>query len=201
MITRLLSGVPILALASIGSYGQGNFNYDQQSSTYEAPLAYGSGPTIQSALPSTGQSFTPALPAIDFIRLKFQDGDPADGLGATIYLNLRSTSITGPILATTDSVSMANGFSGVANFFFPNTIPLSAGTAYYFDLGLQSGGTWNADVEGFSYAGGEAYSKGLPSPGSDYWFREGVIVPEPTSTALLLMGTAIFLYRRRAQRR
>ncbi len=191
----------VVLLAAHSAIGQGTLVYDQQSSTYEAPLAYGSGPTIQSALPATGQSFTPALSAIDFIRLKFQDGDPTDGLGATINLNLRSTSITGPLLGTTASVSMPNSFSGAVDFFFPNTVALGAGTTYYFDLGLQSGGTWNIDVEAFSYPGGEAYSRGSPSPGSDYWFREGIIVPEPSSVALLVVGGAALACLRRSARR
>ncbi|HWW03043.1 MAG TPA: PEP-CTERM sorting domain-containing protein [Candidatus Acidoferrum sp.] len=200
MITRLLSGVPILALATICSYGQGTFIYDQQDSTSEGSPPYGSGPSIQSLLPSTGQSFTPSLSGIDFIRLIFDDGDPTDGLGASISLNLRSTSIAGPILGTTATVNMPNGFSGTANFFFQNTIPLSSGTTYYFDLNFQTGGPWNVDAGSYTYAGGTAYRNGQVSPGGNYWFREGLVVPEPSSAALLLLGGAAFISLRRPKR-
>ena len=190
----------VLLLAACCTQGQGTFIYDQQSSTYEVPPAYGSGPAIQGALPSTGQSFTPSLSGVDFIRLTFNDGDLSDGLGATIYLNLRSTSITGPVLGTTAPVSMPNGFSGVVNFFFPNTVSLAPATVYYFDLGLQSGGTWNVDVEGFHYPGGEAFKQGSPYPGSDYWFREGLyVVPEPSPAVLSALGGALLGLLRRCR--
>jgi hypothetical protein len=37
-----------------------------------------------------------------------------------------------------------------------------------------------------------AFYQGLPFSGSDLWFREGIIVPEPSSLALALSGLAGF---------
>lgn len=190
----------IICFVAFQALGQGTFVYDQQDSTSEGTPPYGSGPTLQSLLPSTGQSFTPTLNGIGFVRLTFNDGNIGDSLGATVYLNLRSTSITGPILGTSDNVSMANGFSGQANFFFPSTIALVPGTKYFFDLNLQSGGTWNVDFSSYSYSGGNSYVGGNLYPGGNYWFREGIVVPEPSSFALLAIAGLFLLARKPAAR-
>jgi hypothetical protein len=189
-----MKGLALIACLAAGAraLAQGTFVYDQQSSTYEVPLGYASGSEIHSILPSTGQSFTPSLPGINFIRLKFQDSSIIDGVGATIYLNLRSDSITGPILGTTDPVTMPNGFTGTQNFFLPSTITLTPQNTYYFDLVLQSAQAWYVDIESFNYSGGTAFARGAPA-GADYWFREGLyIVPEPSLAALGLIGGAAY---------
>ena len=187
-----------LLLVALCACGQGTFTFDQQSSTDDSPLAYGSGPTVQSQLPSAGQSFSPSLAGVDFIRLKFNDGDLTDGLGANIYLNLRTDSITGPILGTTAAVTMADGFRGVRDFFLPATVSLTSGATYYFELTLQSGGPWRTSIASYNYTGGEAFRQGLPYPGGDYWFREGLyVIPEPSSAVLsLVVGGTLVLLRR-----
>jgi hypothetical protein len=193
------AGIALLT-APFWARSQGNLQYDQQSSTNEGLPAYGEGGTMQAFTAPWGQSFTPAFPGVDFIRLMFSDGNVNDGLGATIHVELLSGSISGPIIETTPQLTMPNLFRGTASFFFPSTVPLTPGTKYYFRPILDSGGTWNIESGSFSYTGGNAYNNGSISGGGQLWFREGIIVPEPTSTALLLIGTAIFLYRRRAQR-
>jgi hypothetical protein len=187
-------------LAPPNARAQGTFMYDQQSSTDEGWFAYGYGPTIQNLLPYTGQSFVPTLPGINFIKLNFDDQNPNDGLGATLHLNLRSDSISGPILGTTASVTMTNGFTGVIAFFFPNTLSVTPGTTYYFDLGLESGGPWNTIFEPHTYSGGEAFVQGQPYPGGDYWFREGLyVVPEPSGAAFALVALAVLALRSKYQ--
>jgi hypothetical protein len=187
------TSVALFFLIPICTFGQGTmYVYDQQSSSNEAPWPYGSGSTLQQIPPPYGQSFTPALTSVDFIRLNLNDGNVNDGLGATMYINLRSGSLTGAIIGTTAPVTMASFFTGPATFLFPSSIPLVAGDTYYFEPVVQSGGAWNmADGES-NYTGGSAYRNGLPQPMSDFWFREGVIVPEPSSVALLFIGAAVF---------
>jgi MYXO-CTERM domain-containing protein len=188
-------------LAAANCFGQGTiFLYDQQSSTNEGSPPYGAGSTIQNLLPSTGQSFTPGLSGIDFIRLMFDDGNIYDGQGATIFLNLRSDSITGTILGTTAPMTMPNGFTGTENFFFPNTISMTPGITYYFELVLVSGGTWNVMDEPHTYPGGTAFVHGQPDGATDYWFREGILVPEPSAALLGMLGFGVLALVRRQRR-
>ena len=187
----------LLLLTVLCARGQGTFFYDQQSSLNETPPPYGSGGAMQAAIPPWGQSFTPTLSSIGFIRLMFDDGNVDDGLGATIYLNLRSGSTSGSIIGTTSSATMQNAFAGATTFAFPGAIPLAAGTTYYFEPVLQSGGTWNIQDGPYNYPGGSVFSGGSPVTASDLWFREGIIVPEPSSPALLIIGGCTFLWFRR----
>ncbi|HEV2208222.1 MAG TPA: PEP-CTERM sorting domain-containing protein [Verrucomicrobiae bacterium] len=171
---------------------QGTFLYDQQSSTDETAWPYGSGGSLPSAAPC-GQSFTPTLSGINFIRLNFNDGNPNDGLGTSVYLNLRANSFTGTTLGTSDSVAMPNGFTGVEDFSFSSTIPLTPGTTYFFEIvETPSWVPWNFANGSYDYAGGYAYYRGSPAGGSDLWFREGLYtVPEPSAALLGLLGFGV----------
>jgi hypothetical protein len=54
---------------------------------------------IQTLTP-IGQSFTPSLASISYIQLDLQDLNFGNSLGAVLYLNLRTTAITGPVCKT-----------------------------------------------------------------------------------------------------
>jgi len=183
------------------AFAQGTmYFYDQQSSTNESPAPYGSGSTIQQFTPPYGQSFTPTLMSIDFIRLNLNDANALDGAGATIYINLHADSLSGAIIGTTAAVTMANSFTGPATFLFPNSVPLVAGTIYYFEPIVQSGGPWNTAGGELNYPGGSFFFNGQPQLASDLWFREGLIVPEPSMAGLLLLaGGTLFCFRRGKQ--
>ena len=171
---------------------QGTFIYDQQSANEST--GGGSLAVIQENEP-LGQSFTPQLSTVGFIRLFLGDGGPAT-LGATMHINLRSNSIAGPLLASTEPVYMPNGFGlDFTNFFFGIPVPLTPGTTYFFETIIDSGETWKIVGYNYGYAGGTAFFQGLPSPG-DLWFREGIIVPEPSSVFLILIGCAAFVIKR-----
>lgn len=187
-------GVCIALACSDSAPAQGTFLYDQQSVTNDS--AGGEGvPTIQSNQP-IGQSFTPALGSIGFIRLFLIDGS-LNGLGANVYLNLRSDSITGPILSSTDPVFMPDGFGGPKNFLFPTPVAVTPGVVYFFQPVVQSGDLWGVvDDNHYNYPGGTAIGQGIADPVFDLWFREGIIVPEPSGVSLFLLAMGLFAWRR-----
>src|SRR5438105_4723971 len=105
--------VPLMFLALLANMSaalaQGTLQYDQQSLNRSIPpdvLV-----DIQPNQP-IGQSFTPALSSVGFLQLELFDGHPNNGLGATLYVSLRSTSITGPILKSSDPVFLPDTPSG-----------------------------------------------------------------------------------------
>lgn len=171
--------------------GQGLI-YDQQSTN----LIEGAG-FLKSDQPM-GQSFTPSLSSIRFISLLLYDSDGLHSSGATVFVNLRSNSITGAIMSSTTPIFLPNLFSGVTNFLFTAAVPIVPGITYYFQPVIQSGDTIGALQSDGSYSGGTFIYQGAPYPGRNLWFQEGVIgVPEPTAIALLLAGGAWFCSIRR----
>jgi hypothetical protein len=179
--------------------GQGTleFIYDQQSSTVETPTP-GAGAVLQIAM--SAQSFTPTLTSVGFIRVKLSDGAPGGGRGATLIMNLRAESITGTILSSTDPVVLADRFAGVVDFIFPSPVAVTPGVEYYFEPIVQSGDTWIIDTGPYDYPDGTAFYQGLPLVASDLWFREGIVVPEPSAAWLCLVGTVMLACRRRGLR-
>jgi hypothetical protein len=164
--------------------------YDQQSATNR--LVGGADYPFQAEQPS-GQSFTPTLSSIGFVQFEFLDPQSGNGVGATVYVNLRADSLNGPILGSTDPVSMPDGFSlGVTNFFFGTPVPIIPGTTYYLQPVLEAGeGLWTMMAGPLNYPGGTFFEYGSPDPnGYDAWFREGVLIPEPSSGLLALGGGA-----------
>jgi len=181
-------------LSALIGHGQAIL-YDQQSSTDETPFAH-AGYSIQDASQS-GQSFTPSLAGVDFVRLNLNDDNTTNGLGATLYLKLRQSNMGGTILGTTSPVTLTNGFAGPVSFFFPSTVALSPSQPYAFEVVVQSGDNWNALAAEYFYDGGTSFYRGLPISGSDLWFREGVFVPEPATGVLFAMGSALLLRARK----
>ncbi|MBI3880743.1 MAG: PEP-CTERM sorting domain-containing protein [Verrucomicrobia bacterium] len=183
----------------VGLFGQSTnlFVYDQQSANEST--GGGGASAIQTFSP-IGQSFTPTFDSVGFIRLNLSDAE-INGLGATVVVNLRSNSITGPILGTATPVTMPDGFIGYPNFTFSNVVPVVPNTQYFFDVAVQSGDLWAVTSYNYGYTGGVSYANGAPFPASDLWFREGIIgtVPEPSSVCLGLAGAGAlgwFLRRR-----
>jgi hypothetical protein len=197
-ILEILLAMPVYAL------GQGNFIYDQQSSTNPASAA--GGAIIQQIVSPYGQSFTPTLSSIGFIQLGFFDANQGNGQGATVIVNLRSNAINGPIFASTTPVFMPDGFgigsgsAGITNFFVTAGVVLVPGVTYYFQPVVQSGDSWGVSIAEYTYSGGSVFVNGALVFASDYWFREG-IVPEPSSALLLLLGGGVVAWRQRKKHR
>jgi hypothetical protein len=197
-IVKTLLAALLLLPALAGA--QGTMIFDQQSSD-ESNGGVGLS-VIQDSQP-IGQSFTPSLDGVGFVRFHFFDFVRNNGIGAILYVNLRTDSITGPIIESTAPVALPDNFgsvnTGFVDFFFPGNIPLQPGVKYYFQPIVQSGDRWGMFGDSFGYPGGDLYSGGTAFS-SDFWFREGVIVPEPSLPALLMAGAGISLYLRSRKR-
>jgi hypothetical protein len=191
-----LSGATVLTLAFCKAGGQGTFVYDQQSFT--APIPPNITYVIEANQP-IGQSFTPALSAVGFVQLELGDAVLLNGLGGTVHVNLRTDAIDGPILSSTTPVFMPDNFFGATNFFFPMPVPVAPGLSYYFQPVVESGDSWRVNTDfGSGYPAGTMYLQGAAVQNAYFWFREGVITPEPSSAVLLLVGSGALLYVRRA---
>jgi hypothetical protein len=187
-----------LMLSALAACGQGTFIYDQSSATnrsFSGDLAF------QQEQPA-GQSFIPSLSSIGFVQMEFVGGPQQLG-GATVYLNLRADSISGPILSSTDPVFMPFPFAyGTTNFFFSTPVPITPGTTYFLQPVVQSGNNqWGIIAGPYNYPGGTLFENGTPDPnGYDAWFREGTVVPEPSCALLVLLGIAGMCAARRVRR-
>src|SRR5664279_1492038 len=140
-----------LILSALAAHGQGTFIYDQSSATNQG---FGGGYAFQQEQPF-GQSFTPSLTSIGFVQMEFISGPPQLG-GATVYVNLRADSISGPILSSTVPVFMPYPFAhGITNFFFPTPVAITPGTTYYLQPVVQSGNSqWGLIADAYGYQGG-----------------------------------------------
>jgi hypothetical protein len=188
-----------IALAAIcpAARGQGSFQYDQQS--WPVPIPANLLEYIQPNQP-IGQSFTPSLSAVGFVQFELFDGHPNNGLGATLYVNLRSNSIAGPILSASSPVFLPDTpvGGGVTNFFFAGGAAVAPGTTYFFEIVVQSGDLWHVNSLGADdYPRGTAYYQGISQPLEDLWFREGIVIPEPAAAWLVIVTAAAWFCVRR----
>jgi len=171
-------------LVRVQSQGQGTFVYDQQSADEHGIT---DGGTTLGPQP-TGQSFIPAIPSVGFIRLYLSVSGP---LGATVCVNLRTDDIAGNILSSTEPVFLPFGFSAFTNLFFSDPPTVNPGTTYYFQPALQSGSGVVVNLAAYLYPDGTAFVQGVAQPSKDLWFREGIVVPEPRSWMLALLGMGL----------
>ena len=192
MKASLCFGLFLLLTDSIHSQGTLVFQYDQQSATENIG---GGTATIQAYQPM-GQSFTPALSQVGFIRLRMYD-PTQNGIGSTVVVNLRSDSITGAVLATSLPLALVDRFSGYGNFIFSAPVDVTPETKYFFQPEVIAGDqTLGVDIYHYSYSRGNAYLQGNQIS-FQFWFREGIIVPEPSSSILAVLGIGCFLWQRR----
>jgi hypothetical protein len=182
--------LPVVFTVESTALGQGTITYiyDQQSATEST--GGGSLGTIQTNQP-LGQSFTPSLSEVGFIRLFTVDRTNNNGIGATLTVNLRSDSIVGPVLGSTAAVSLADGFGGYTDFLFATPVQVTPGITYYLQPIVQAGDSWAIIAYDYHYSGGTLFVNGTASPGFDLWFREGIIIPEPSSAWLAMVGASV----------
>jgi hypothetical protein len=193
MKTKLAVAV-VGVLPSLTALCQGTVVYDQQS--------YSGLPSNDQLAPITsgqpmGQSFTPSLSAVGFINLALHGG--IDGKAGTVYIDILSGSITGPVLGTSEAVTVAPFAFGVVTFNFDNPVQLTPGITYYFQPVVESSGgnVTTPLISPSIYAGGTGFYNGTAVPNADLEFQEGVYVPEPSMWALLVLGACALWFVRR----
>ena len=151
-----------------------------------------------------GQTFTASLAGVDAIEVDLRSAN-------TVYVNLRdglagADGLTGPILATSNTVSYVIPTVQTVHFDFASTIPLIPGNTYVAELVS----TLGADIDAVAttsnaYTGGQSLMSGFASSSSflldrDLLFVEGLHVPEPSTfvlAAFALLGVATLARRRR----
>jgi hypothetical protein len=144
------------------------------------------------------QSFTPEVAAIGFVQ--FQAVLYPEGGSSLTRVNLRQGGTDGQIMARTDSLRIEDNGLFVRTYYFPDNVPIEPGQMYWLDVELQSLAAPALSISfellyPSSYERGDLYTRGSPSPGFDLWFREGVVVPEPSSLVLCALGAVVILGR------
>ncbi|MGZ5435341.1 MAG: hypothetical protein ACXWID_05375 [Pyrinomonadaceae bacterium] len=136
-----------------------------------------------------GQSFTPTSNSLSVVELRTKDFAPNNSLGANLLVKIRQGSMTGPIIGTSLTVTLPDGFGitdimgSITHFDFPTPVPLVPGNVYVLEVVFLSTDNWgllsNGNAPPFNggvtdYLGGQGFLQGTnPAPQFDLYFREG----------------------------
>ena len=83
-----------------------------------------------------GQEFTPSLDALNAVEFVTGDLFQSDGGSVRLAVNLRKDTITGPVIARTESSLLPPYFGGTTKFEFSSLVPVVPGGTYVFELEL-----------------------------------------------------------------
>ncbi|MCC6677016.1 MAG: hypothetical protein IT436_07725 [Phycisphaerales bacterium] len=144
---------------------------DQQSTVETGAIP------IQAMSPA-GQSFTPTVEFLNYIDLRTYDAGGSNG--ATLRVKVRSGSIAGPVLGTSDAVDLPDGWASPkpVRFYFPAGVFAAPGASVFFEVEVMAGDPWLVATGPGAYPGGTAIALGVPDPSSDLWFTEGLLERE-----------------------
>src|SRR5262245_12033964 len=127
-----------------------------------------------------GQEFVSDHPGLDAVELLLANTDMSSPFPADVTINIREGSIAGPVLGTSQPVSLPFTTAGVVQFLFPSSVHTLPGRTYVIEIVVSPGGG-NVGVSGGwtgSYSQGRLILQGDPMPmsdNSDLWFRVGAM--------------------------
>ena len=203
---------------SWASLSQGTIKVYDQMVTYGVPMpgdVHSDFAPIRTNTPFA-QSFVPILTEVGFVELTLRYMlylEPP--LSETLYLNLREGSVTGPILGSTPALVFTHasgdpgwGVTHVQDFLFPEAVGVNPGESYFIEVVHVSGDDLiglgivcpNYAGEPTYYAAGELVMTGKPFRLWDMWFREGILIPEPGTASLMVLGAALLMWHSRCRR-
>jgi hypothetical protein len=130
-----------------------------------------------------GQSFKPTLSTLNFVNLLTENGD------ATVKVNIRLGSISGPILGTSQPTVIPFSVSpSVSSFRFSTPVTLIPGDVYVIEPFVVCGNTLIGSADTNNYLSGNQILGGVGQTTIDLWFQEGISVPERRKWPLLRIG-------------
>ncbi len=143
------------------------------------------------------QTFTPELSAVDFVELQMFDSS-LDTNGGSLFLRIREDTIDGDILGTSPVTFLEDCFQfpegpgcgmiatdlAPVRFEFLESVLVNPGQTYLIEIVFDGGDSLGVAFAADNYAGGVGFVEGFDQFDLDLTFREGIVVPEP-STALL----------------
>lgn len=193
MNIRTVFVVVVALLTTMCAFSQGTVLYDQAS--FSGPITLDGTFAIQPGQP-VGQSFTPSLNAVGFVNLLLLGG----GTGGTVTMDIMSSSINGPVIGTSASVTIGPSSSALYTFNFDSVVSVVPGTTYYFRPIVSPANSNILTPSVTGYAGGTGYYMGNPTPlGGDLEFQEGIYAPEPSTFVLLAVGAGALIWMRRSK--
>jgi len=140
-----------------------------------------------------GQEFVPQMSSLDVVEVYMGIGsNPLSS--ATVAVRIRSQTIDGPVLATSNGVTFEYPSPiSYRHFDFPSSVALIPGELYVIEV-IQVAGTGNAYLAGTSnlYAPGRFLVGNQFSEAEDLIFREGPTLPLPTRTSTWGQITALY---------
>lgn len=134
-----------------------------------------------------GQSFTPTLTSLNLVNLLTEHGS------ATVKVNIRLGSISGPIIGTSQATVIPPSSSPrVSSFKFSPPLNLTPGDLYVIEPFADCGSTLIASTGRNSYTGGNQILGGVAQTKTDLWFQEGISAP--TRRGWLLPGAGLIAF-------
>jgi hypothetical protein len=146
-----------------------------------------------------GQEFTPSLTAMNFFDLYTADVNPHDGFGVILSMAIRRNQADGLEVGQSQNLALPDGFDGVTRFTFSDIVSLTPGVVHTAEVEIIGGtDSWALamNIRTDAYAGGRLVGDfGSVDSSVDAWFREGLIIPEPSAKWLLIFGACVLGFR------